>query len=115
MITIQQLLIGKKVRATEDCVGSFKGQVCRIEKYGDILQLKGSDCTCVGAWELLDELHYKPEPHKHSFACSECGEKKTKPNAKINTEREGTHRHHVIWRLSKTEGTVQQMSSGGRT
>ena len=73
-MTIANLLVGKKVRATKDCSGAIAGKiyVVRQDNNGN-LAIGDGDCTCVSLWEFLDEINFKPKPHKHSFTC-ECGE-----------------------------------------
>lgn len=65
---IQELLEGKKVKATKDCSNAEEGEIYEV-KDGKIM-----GCSCAGSWELLSPLSYKPKPHKHILKCDECGE-----------------------------------------
>mgnify|MGYP001591517980 CR=1 FL=1 len=70
-MTLGELLVGKKVRATKDCFGAKKGEVYEVKKDSDnLIEIEG--CSCVGSWELISPFNYKP--HKHILRCSECGE-----------------------------------------
>ena len=80
-MTIANLLVGKRVKATEDCSGAIAGKIYVVRQDnignlaigdGDGVKI-GSGCTCVSSWELLDEINFTPKPHEHSFKC-ECGE-----------------------------------------
>lgn len=80
MILLKDLLIGAKVRVTEDCVITKKGEIYEIENSANgNLQLKGTSCTCWNTWELVElpkGIKITLPPHKHTFKCEGCGEEK---------------------------------------
>lgn len=78
-MTLKDLFVGKKVRATIDCRSAVKGVIYTIQDWDDrsagIGQDKESLCSCASTWELLEPIkNFKPKPHKHRVTCADCGE-----------------------------------------
>ena len=75
--TLGEMLIGRKVMATQDCRGGAEnGKIYVIKNDEGALYLGGSNCDCVSTWIPIDFEIIKVE-HKHTFTTKcECGEEK---------------------------------------